>query len=49
MKEFHRPRIEYLLSENVDFLAIETLPAQVCMYAAMPFELSSVLSLSKYL
>jgi homocysteine S-methyltransferase len=29
MKEFHRPRIECLLSENVDLLAIETLPAQV--------------------
>jgi homocysteine S-methyltransferase len=29
IKEFHRPRIECLLSENVDLLAIEAIPAQV--------------------
>jgi homocysteine S-methyltransferase len=29
IKEFHRPRIECLLSENVDLLAIEAIPAQL--------------------
>ena len=30
MKNWHRPRFECLLEEGVDFLGVETIPAQVC-------------------
>ena len=32
LKKWHSTRVECLLSEGVDVLAIETIPAQVCMY-----------------